>query len=175
MSDYYWRLTVGKKYDPSQPRVPSGSSEGGQWTSVGGGGFFGGSSRPEPKKPRSFQTPHATIRFGIAGDSDTFEIHGPAGSRGTGYWTNSDFPGEYGKADRGEIFFITAGSRKRAGLGTSIARDMLNVLKANNTKTVVMFPTTKEGKFLIAKLVREGDVELIRTSKSGKAEYRILK
>jgi hypothetical protein len=36
--DFYWELKVkvGKKYDPSQPRVPAGSSEGGQWTEVGG-------------------------------------------------------------------------------------------------------------------------------------------
>ncbi len=31
-----------KKYNPNQPRVPSGNANGGQWTS-GGGGSGGGS------------------------------------------------------------------------------------------------------------------------------------
>jgi len=35
MSKYQWKLSV--KYSPDQPRVPKGSSEGGQWTSEGGG------------------------------------------------------------------------------------------------------------------------------------------
>jgi len=40
MSDYYWKLKVqaGRKYDPSQPRVPAGDPRGGQWTSSGTGG-----------------------------------------------------------------------------------------------------------------------------------------
>jgi hypothetical protein len=36
MNGYYWRLKVGHKYDPSQPRVPAGDPRGGQWTSTGG-------------------------------------------------------------------------------------------------------------------------------------------
>jgi len=38
MGDYYWKLKVntGRKFDPSQPRVPAGDSRGGQWTSDGG-------------------------------------------------------------------------------------------------------------------------------------------
>jgi len=166
MSGYYWTLKV-KKYDPSQPRVPAGSSEGGRWTSGGAGNGH--------RRTPQLKTPGARITFNIGGDSDTFRIDGPHGSRGSGYWRNHDFPGESGKRDRGEIFFITAGSRKRAGLGTSIARDMLAVLRKNGTRTVNMSPTTREGRALIAKLVREGDIELIRTSASGKAEYRILK
>lgn len=39
------RDLLRRKYDPSQPRVPAGSSGGGQWTSGAGGG---GSSRPMP-------------------------------------------------------------------------------------------------------------------------------
>jgi hypothetical protein len=179
MTDYYWKVKAtvsgGKKYDPSQPRVPAGDPRGGQWMESSGGGFFSSEQRPEPRKPTEFQTPRARVQFGIAGDSDAFRIDGPHGSRGSGYWRNVDFPGEYGKSDRGEIFFITAGSKKRAGLGTSIARDMLAVMKANGATTLNMYPTTSEGKFLIAKLIREGDVELIRTSSSGKAEYRILR
>lgn len=37
MDGYYWNLKVhaGRKYDPSQPRVPAGDSRGGQWTSGG--------------------------------------------------------------------------------------------------------------------------------------------
>ncbi len=40
------RDLLRRKYDPSQPRVPAGSSDGGQWTSGAGGG--GGSLRPMP-------------------------------------------------------------------------------------------------------------------------------
>ncbi|WP_284178835.1 hypothetical protein [Rhabdaerophilum sp. SD176] len=29
-----------RKYSPSQPRVPAGNSDGGQWTSGGGGGYL---------------------------------------------------------------------------------------------------------------------------------------
>lgn len=39
------RDLLRRKYDPSQPRVPAGSSGGGQWTSGAGGG---GSPRPMP-------------------------------------------------------------------------------------------------------------------------------
>jgi hypothetical protein len=35
MNGYYWRLKVGHKYDPSQPRVPAGDPRGGQWTESG--------------------------------------------------------------------------------------------------------------------------------------------
>jgi len=38
MSDYYWKLRVQKGYDPSQPRVPAGSPDGGRWTAGGGTG-----------------------------------------------------------------------------------------------------------------------------------------
>lgn len=39
MNGYYWNLKVtGHKYDPSQPRVPAGSPEGGRWTNSGGAG-----------------------------------------------------------------------------------------------------------------------------------------
>ena len=38
MSGYYWTLrTKRKAYNPDQPRVPAGNSEGGRWTSSGGG------------------------------------------------------------------------------------------------------------------------------------------
>lgn len=35
MSSYYWKLKV-KGYNPRQPRVPKGSPQGGQWTSIPG-------------------------------------------------------------------------------------------------------------------------------------------
>lgn len=31
-------FAVGAKFNPNQPRVPAGSSDGGQWTGTGGGG-----------------------------------------------------------------------------------------------------------------------------------------
>lgn len=40
MDGYYWRLKVGAKYDPNQPRVPAGDPRGGQWTAEGGGGAW---------------------------------------------------------------------------------------------------------------------------------------
>lgn len=163
-----------EKYSPDQPREPAGGEGGGRWTSGGATSFFGNTqAKPQPKKPRTLQTPGARIRFGLGGDQDNFEIQGPDGSRGSGYWRNVDFPGEYSRQDRGEVFFITAGSRKRQGIGTGIARDMLSTMRENGTRTVNFFPTTPEGKALVEKLVREGDIELIRTSPT-KSEYKIM-
>jgi hypothetical protein len=47
MDGYYWTLRVGKKYDPSQPRVPAGNPEGGQWTAAGGTSFAEAARRGE--------------------------------------------------------------------------------------------------------------------------------
>lgn len=42
LDGYYWNLKVsGRKYDPSQPRVPAGDPRGGQWTSGEGIGWNG--------------------------------------------------------------------------------------------------------------------------------------
>ena len=127
-----------------------------------------------PMVPGEFKTAGARVRFGLGGDSDTFEIRSGS-ARATGYWRNADFPGEYGKLNRGEIFYITAGERKRRGIGTNLARDALSLLRLNGMQTVNMATTTKEGQFLVDKLVREGDIELIRESNVNKAEYRILR
>jgi hypothetical protein len=127
-----------------------------------------------PRVPDEFKTAGAKVRFRLGGDSDTFEIRSGS-ARATGYWRNADFPGEYGKLNRGEIFYITAGERKRRGIGTSLARDALNLLRLNGMQTVNMATTTKEGQYLVDKLVREGDIELIRDSNVNKAEYRILR
>ena len=40
------RMALKKKYSPDQPRVPSGSPDGGQWTGGGGGSGDGGDSSP---------------------------------------------------------------------------------------------------------------------------------
>lgn len=41
-----------RKYNPNQPRVPSGNAGGGQWTSgAGGGGFGGGAGGGDPLSP----------------------------------------------------------------------------------------------------------------------------
>jgi hypothetical protein len=37
VNGYYWKLKVGHKYDPNQPRIPAGDPRGGQWTAEGGG------------------------------------------------------------------------------------------------------------------------------------------
>lgn len=47
MDGYYWKLRVGAKYDPNQPRVPAGSPGGGRWTATGGS--TGPSVPPLPK------------------------------------------------------------------------------------------------------------------------------
>ncbi len=43
------------KYDPNQPRVPAGSSDGGQWTAVGSSGGGSGSTGAETGTGRSFK------------------------------------------------------------------------------------------------------------------------
>jgi hypothetical protein len=48
---YRFYESVERKFSPDQPRVPAGSSDGGQWTSDGGGAGGGpspGSTRTEP-------------------------------------------------------------------------------------------------------------------------------
>jgi predicted ABC-type ATPase len=51
------------KYDPDQPREPAGSPGGGRWTSGGGGGVAGPSSRPED----------------VASPSDNYPVANPDG------------------------------------------------------------------------------------------------
>jgi hypothetical protein len=52
-------LRARKRYDPSQPRVPIGNSDGGQWTSGGGGG--GPRSEYAQLRPRRLPVGHRII------------------------------------------------------------------------------------------------------------------
>ena len=74
-------------YDPNQPRVPAGSSDGGQWTDGGGGGGSSSSGRvrvagrgtalmrgllkslfgPKPKAPQASKTPEFLIQRSAPG------------------------------------------------------------------------------------------------------------
>ena len=50
------------KYDPNQPRVPAGNTEGGQWTDAGGTDAGGGGGRDKPaNRPLLASTPPAGV------------------------------------------------------------------------------------------------------------------
>jgi hypothetical protein len=164
VNNYYWKLRVGAKYNPSQPRVPAGSSEGGQWTATG-----------EPQVPSSLRTKGAKVQFIRDANDNSFTIKASQGAEVMAIWRNAYFNGNKSPT-RGELFFVEAGERRRQGIGTSLARDALEVMKRNGTETVIMYKATEEGGYLIQKLLREGDVEFLsEASFGGKAEYRIGK
>jgi len=175
IEQHYQEQYTKRKGGPGSGHHGHAGRPGKRGGSLPGKGGVGEASVPDtPRVPTNLTTAGARIRFGLGGDSDTFEIRSGS-ARATGYWRNADFPGEYGKLNRGEIFYITAGERKRRGIGTSLARDSLALLRLNGMQTVNMATTTKEGRFLVDKLVREGDIELIRDSQTNKSEYRILR
>jgi len=93
-----------------------------------------------------------------------------------GYTKNADFPGEYGKKTRGEIFQVNVPQmEQKKGKGLGLCIYALNHMKKNGTKTVNMNPTTKEGKALLISLIHNGFIsQPIKISDTGKMEFRIL-
>jgi hypothetical protein len=120
-----------------------------------------------------FQTAGARVTTGFAGQSEGFELRAQGASQ-NGYIRDADFPGARISATRGELFWgeVPPGQRGR-GLGRSLAMDALRLLQANGTTTVNISPTSAGGRGLVAALIRDGVLTLLRTSPTGKAEYKI--
>jgi len=58
-----WVEAIKSGFDPNQPRVPAGNSDGGQWT--GGGGSGGGGSNPDEGRVLSDATPDNLLKPGV--------------------------------------------------------------------------------------------------------------
>lgn len=83
-TEHLWRVLDGlygkANFNPNQPRVPAGSSEGGQWTDGGGSGGrlqTGRSSSNEPPKEPISRTSDGHIRVTIQPPPDIGRNNGP--------------------------------------------------------------------------------------------------
>lgn len=127
------------------------------------------------EKPQEIvQTPNAKLEKNI--ENDTFSITTPEGASINGYFKNSDFPSDTSSPTRGEIFLsdVPVG-KQRQGIGTSLHIDALRLLRASGAETVNMHGVSDAGRKQINRLIEEGYVsEPLRTSATGKAEYKIL-
>ena len=87
-----------------------------------------------------------------------------------------DFPGEYNKKTRGEIWYIEVPeSLRKKGVGLKLCEKAISFMKSKGMKTVNMSPTSKEGRALIISLIHNGYVSKpIKQSQSGKMEFKIL-
>jgi predicted GNAT family acetyltransferase len=106
---------------------------------------------------------------------DAYEIT-HEGARLTFIIGNMDFPSEYNKKTRGEIWYTEVPSSKRKkGIGLAMCRKALSLMKAAGTKTVNMNPVTDEGKALIVSLIHNGEISKpIKQSATGKMEFKIV-
>jgi len=115
-------------------------------------------------------TPYANIEEG-------FQLTGPGGANARGYLWNADFPGEASSATRGELFYVDVPEpQRRKGHGLAIASEALRRMVEKGALTVNMSAVSPEGKSLIQSMLKRGLIEgPVRTSATGKAEYRIGK
>jgi ribosomal protein S18 acetylase RimI-like enzyme len=121
------------------------------------------------------ETNDVTVKMGVGGMKEGFSISKPDGSRVVGYAYNADFPGEYSREDRGELFYIEVPKHlRRQGLGVSLAKQALELMKSHGCTTVNVDGVSPEGRALINHLTREGNIKFIRSSKTGKSEFELL-
>lgn len=115
-----------------------------------------------------------STKLGIAGMSNTFEIKSKYG-KATGYFKDSDFPNERSKEDRAEVFYVEVSpAYQKRGKGLDLMKEALKLVKSKGAKTVNMNGTTKAGRALIASAVRNNLLKQLRTSETGKTEFKIL-
>ena len=106
---------------------------------------------------------------------DAYEIT-HEGARLTFIIGNMDFPKEYNKKTRGEIWYTEVPiSKQKKGIALAMCRKALSLMKAAGTKTVNMSPVSDGGKALIISLIHNGDISRpIKQSETGKLEFKIL-
>jgi len=108
-----------------------------------------GKGKEADSKRVQLKTEGATLRLGKetgpAAFRNDFDIIAK-GAHVSGQVRDVDFPGEKFVATRGEIFRADTGGDERKGLGTSLVRDALNLLRANGSTTVNMNGTTAAGR-----------------------------
>jgi 8-oxo-dGTP pyrophosphatase MutT (NUDIX family)/predicted GNAT family acetyltransferase len=121
------------------------------------------------------ETKNASVELGYAGQHNCFIIKTPYGANVSGYVNGQDFPMMKSEETRGEIFYIEVPQSLRgSGIGKSLAKDAINLIKANGCKTVNISTTSQDGVNLVESLKRDGLIgQAINTSQSGKIEYSL--
>jgi len=91
--------------------------------------------------------------------------------------SGADFPGKPSDPTRGELYFASVPEdARRKGLGMKMIKRGLRHLEENGAETVVLSPTSKEGRGLVKKLIRENLIgSKTATSATGKTEYKLVK
>jgi len=117
-----------------------------------------------------------SVEHGYAGIKEGFKITGPSGETAIGYAYGADFPMDVSSPSRGELFLVSVPeSRRRAGAGKAISIRAIEMMEQHGCETVVMHATSVGGQAVVDSLIREGCISgPIRTSETGKSEYRIL-
>lgn len=114
------------------------------------------------------------VAEGKYGTPESFKIM-DRGGVAMGSSHNADFPNDKVSPTRGDLFYVEVPREKRRqGLGEHLALRALALMHKRGATSVTMHSVTKEGAGLAAKLVKLGHLSgPIRTSESGKAEYKI--
>jgi hypothetical protein len=118
-----------------------------------------------------------SVEYGYAGIKEGFKIAGPSGETAIGYAYGADFPTDVSSPSRGELFLVNVPEhRRRRGAGKAISIRAIEMMKQQHgCETVVMHATSAGGRAIIESLIAEGYIsEPIRTSSTGKKEYKIL-
>lgn len=128
-----------------------------------------------PKPQYQPSTPGATVTHGYAGMREGFAIKTPHGAEVNGYTHNADFPGKKSDEKRGELFITTVPKHlRRQGLGSSLAKDALGLMKHHGAERVGISTTSDEGRAMVSSLLRDGHIHgPLSTSQTGKSEYGI--
>jgi len=128
-----------------------------------------------PKPQYQPSTPGATVTHGYAGMREGFAIKTPHGAEVNGYTHNADFPGKKSDEKRGELFITTVPKHMRLqGLGSSLAKDALGLMKHHGAERVGISTTSDEGRAMVSSLLRDGHIHgPLSTSQTGKSEYGI--
>ena len=131
-------------------------------------------ARPVAEAGFEAETVGAKIVIGAHLDSGRVEVIHPKG-KATGYLRNRDMPGEANVESQGELFFVKRDKDGPRGLGFSLAKDALRVMKDSGAETVIMrVPSTKVGKAMVDRLIEEGIIgPAIKTTDTGTSLHNL--
>ena len=130
--------------------------------------------QPAAEAAPAAETEGARIVIGAHLDSGRVEVIHPKG-KATGYLRNRDMPGEANVESQGELFFVERDKDGPSGLGFSLAKDALRVIRGDGAETVILRnPSTDVGKALVQRLIGEGIIgPAIKTAESGTSLHRL--